>query len=176
MQAGPAQFAAKLCLVCGASLEVRPARLPGTAPCARCGAVLWFSACTADGQPEVVLPVVKLNLDPESSKEAVIARVAHELAALGLIRGELEGSVGAAILKRESQATTGIGKGIALPHAKHAGIERSFGAVVQLARSVPFDSIDGVPVHTLGVVLSPLDKPQEHMRFLGAVWRDLTGS
>ena len=78
-------------------------------------------------------------------------------------------------LRREGFGTTGIGEGIALPHTKHPKMERSIGAIVHLETSVVFDSIDGQPVHTLGVVVSPVDKPQEHLRILAAVCKDLGG-
>jgi PTS system fructose-specific IIA component/PTS system nitrogen regulatory IIA component len=137
--------------------------------------LLWFSASHPSGQPEIILPSLTLDIAADSSKKEVVARVIHHLVDVGLIRPEYEAEIVAGILRREALATTGIGKGIALPHVKHPKVERSIGAIVRLAVSVGFDSSDGQPVHTLGVVVSPLDRPQEHLRILAAVCKDLAG-
>jgi PTS system fructose-specific IIA component/PTS system nitrogen regulatory IIA component len=137
--------------------------------------MLWFSASQSGGQPEVILPSLTLDIAAGSSKKEVVSRVIHHLVAIGLIRPEHEGEVVAGIIRREGFGTTGIGEGIALPHTKHPKVQRSIGAIVHLETSVVFDSIDGRPVHTLGVVVSPVDKPQEHLRILAAVCKDLGG-
>jgi PTS system fructose-specific IIA component/PTS system nitrogen regulatory IIA component len=137
--------------------------------------VLWFSTSAADGQPEIILPSMTLAITSECSKEVVVSRVVAQLVGLGLVRAEYESEVVAGILKREALATTAIGKGIALPHTKHPKVEHSVGAIVYLSARVAFDSIDGEPVHTLGVVVSPTDRPKEHLRTLAAMCKDLGG-
>jgi PTS system fructose-specific IIA component/PTS system nitrogen regulatory IIA component len=167
--------ASRVCLVCSAAVDIRPERLPGTAPCPKCGISLWFSSSPASGTSEFILPLFTLDLAADIPKKEVIARVVNQLVVVGLIRPEYETEVVAGILIRETLGTTGIGEGIALPHTKHPRMERSIGAIFRLVASVTFDSIDHKPVHTLGVVVSPSDKPQEHLRTLAAICKDLRG-
>jgi mannitol/fructose-specific phosphotransferase system IIA component (Ntr-type) len=64
---------------------------------------------------------------------------------------ELEGIV-KAILKREELGSTGIGRGVAVPHTKHPSVERLVGTVAVSTRGVDFDSLDGEVVQLRWIV------------------------
>lgn len=106
-------------------------------------------------------------------KEGVIREMAAALAAAGRIsERDLEGIV-ARILEREELGSTGIGRGIAVPHTKHSSVERLLGAVAISSEGVDFDSLDGEKVYLLFLLLSPPDRPGDHLRALENVSRQL---
>ena len=72
-----------------------------------------------------------------------------------------------AVLRREQLGTTGIGRGIAIPHSRHAAVGQLIGTLGAVqGRGVPFDGIDGEPVHVLVLLISPQDRPGDHLRAL----------
>ncbi|HUW70675.1 MAG TPA: PTS sugar transporter subunit IIA [bacterium] len=72
----------------------------------------------------------------------------------------------ASLMERESMMTTGIGKGIAIPHGKVDGIDRIYGAIGISSAGIDYDAIDGVPVRVAFMILSPRNHPEEHLRIL----------
>lgn len=81
--------------------------------------------------------------------------------------------VGDALFERERLGSTGFGGGVAIPHAKIAGLERMCGMVVLLDPPVPFDAVDDAPVDIVFALLSPIDSGAEHLKTLARVSRYL---
>ena len=79
----------------------------------------------------------------------------------------------AALIERETLGPTGVGNGIALPHARLAGIEEVVGLLVVLEKPVDFDSIDRQPVDIVFALLAPEDAGVEHLKALALVSRTL---
>jgi len=71
-----------------------------------------------------------------------------------------------ALLAREAQGTTGIKKGIALPHARIVGLRRPVGIVGVSQKGIHYDSIDGNLVYLVFMLLSNPEKCDEHLRVL----------
>ncbi|HEV3116156.1 MAG TPA: PTS sugar transporter subunit IIA, partial [Gemmataceae bacterium] len=78
-----------------------------------------------------------------------------------------------AVLKRELLGSTGIGRGVAIPHTKHNSVEKLIGTVALSRPGVTFDSLDGEPVHVFVLLISPQDRPGDHLRALENVSRSL---
>src|SRR5262249_41839531 len=78
-----------------------------------------------------------------------------------------------AILKRELLGSTGIGRGVAIPHSKHGSVGKLLGTVAVAPAGVPFDSLDGEPVYIFVLLISPQDQPGNHLRALENVSRCL---
>jgi mannitol/fructose-specific phosphotransferase system IIA component (Ntr-type) len=78
-----------------------------------------------------------------------------------------------AILKRELLGSTGIGRGVAIPHAKHPSVDRLIGTIALSKGGVPFESLDGEPVHVFILLISPQDRTGDHLRALENVSRSL---
>jgi PTS system nitrogen regulatory IIA component len=74
---------------------------------------------------------------------------------------------------REKLGSTGFGGGIAIPHARLAGIDAIFGVVVTLAKPIDFDAVDDMPVDLAVALFSPLDAGAEHLKALARVSRSL---
>jgi len=70
------------------------------------------------------------------------------------------------LLERERLGSTGLGHGIALPHARVTGIDEAYGAFVQLGSSVDFDAIDNQPVDLVFGLLVPESATREHLQLL----------
>lgn len=81
------------------------------------------------------------------------------------------GVVLAALLEREQAGSTGIGRGVAAPHARVAGLERSGILIVRLDQPIAFEAIDGLPVDLFFALLSPPESGVEHLRMLARISR-----
>ena len=84
-----------------------------------------------------------------------------------------EASIAREILKREALGSTGVGGGIAIPHARMAGIARPFGLIAQLKKPIDFESVDGRPVDIVFLLLMPADREEESRNALASVARKL---
>lgn len=108
-----------------------------------------------------------------ATKEGVIREMAQALVAAGRIAaGDLEGIV-KAIMKREDLGSTGIGRGVAVPHTKHPSVSRLVGTVAVSPEGIEFESLDGEPVHLFFLLVSPPDRPGDHLRALENISRQL---
>ncbi|MEZ6034292.1 MAG: PTS sugar transporter subunit IIA [Planctomycetaceae bacterium] len=117
---------------------------------------------------EAILPSLKAT-----SKEEVIREMVAHLRASGALKAEDEDAVVAAILKREELGSTGIGNGVAVPHTKHGSVEK-LSAMVAISRGgVDFSSLDGEDVFILFLLVSPPDRPGDHLRGLENISRHL---
>lgn len=111
-----------------------------------------------------------LNAD---DKEGLIREMAQALLDAGKIAaGELE-SIVRAIMKREELGSTGIGRGVAVPHTKHPSVSQLLGTVAVSQHGVDFDSLDGEKVQLFFLLISPPDRPGDHLRALENISRQL---
>jgi PTS system fructose-specific IIA component/PTS system nitrogen regulatory IIA component len=120
--------------------------------------------------------VIKDAILPElqgATKEAVIREMVESLRAAGHFKGGEPEDIVKAILKREQLGSTGIGRGVAIPHTKHPSVDRLVGTVAVSRPGVPFDSVDGEAVHVLVLLVSPQDRPGDHLRALENVARSM---
>jgi PTS system nitrogen regulatory IIA component len=108
-----------------------------------------------------------------NQKEGVIREMVANLSLAGYFKDNMAEDVVKAILKRELLSSTGIGDGVAIPHAKHPSVDRLVGAVAVSPEGVPFDSVDNDPVFVLVMLISPQERPSEHLRALEGVSRCL---
>jgi len=93
-----------------------------------------------------------------------------ELLASGHPRLSTEG-VFERLLERERLGSTGLGHGIALPHARIREIGEPLGAFVRTARGIDYDASDGEPVDLAFALLVPEEANEEHLRLLARLAR-----
>ena len=115
---------------------------------------------------------IRTNLGAREKKE-VIRAMATSLLEAGKINEKDYESIVEAILKREELGSTGIGRGVAVPHTKHPSIDKLIGTVAISEEGVNFDSLDGEKVHLLFLLVSPPDRPGDHLRALENISRQL---
>jgi PTS system fructose-specific IIA component/PTS system nitrogen regulatory IIA component len=108
-----------------------------------------------------------------SSKEGAIREMVQSLQQAGLFAECPTDEIVRSIMRREQLGSTGIGRNIAIPHAKHAGVDKLIGTIALSKAGVPFDSIDGQAVHVLVLLISPQDRPGDHLRALENVVRSM---
>lgn len=108
-----------------------------------------------------------------SDKEGAVREMVQALCKAGKIEKDQYESIVKAILKREELGSTGIGRGVAVPHTKHASVDRLVGSVAVSPEGVDFASLDGEAVHLFFLLISPLDRPGDHLRALENISRQL---
>jgi len=106
-------------------------------------------------------------------KEGVIREMVQALLDAGGIEASEMESIVKAILNREELGSTGIGRGVAVPHTKHGSVDHLVGTVGVSRSGVDFDSLDGEKVFVLFLLVSPLDRPGDHLRALENISRQL---
>lgn len=106
-------------------------------------------------------------------KEGVIAELVDSLVHAGAIDGEEKESIVQAIMKREELGSTGIGRGVAVPHTKHPSVEELVGTVGVSSEGIDFTSLDGDKVQLFFLLVSPPDRPGDHLRALENISRQL---
>jgi mannitol/fructose-specific phosphotransferase system IIA component (Ntr-type) len=106
-------------------------------------------------------------------KEGTIREMVQSLCKASKIDKNEYESIVKAILKREELGSTGIGRGVAVPHTKHASVDRLVGSVAVSPHGVDFASLDGEAVHLFFLLISPLDRPGDHLRALENISRQL---
>jgi len=70
------------------------------------------------------------------------------------------------LLERERLGSTGVGQGIALPHARIAGVDEAYGALIVLEEGAEFDALDHKPVDIIFGLLVPEEATEEHLQIL----------
>ncbi|MBZ4218829.1 MAG: PTS sugar transporter subunit IIA [Chlorobium sp.] len=108
--------------------------------------------------------VLNLDLDLKSKViDKMLSIVADHPGVLDI------GKLSEDVIRREQDMSTGIGKTLALPHAKSAGVTEPVMAFATLRNGVNFDSIDGEPVRIVFLLATPEEMLAEHLKFLGRI-------
>jgi nitrogen PTS system EIIA component len=117
----------------------------------------------------VDLERIVVGMRATSKKQALeeLARLAA--AATGLS----ERNIFDVLLERERLGTTGVGRGIAIPHGKLAGLEQLYGLFARLEQPVDFDSLDDRPVDLIFLLLAPESAGADHLKALARISRVL---
>lgn len=112
--------------------------------------------------------LIKVDLESDD-KESAIAEVLELLVRSGEVPDRE--CTCEALLEREYKGTTGIGDGVAVPHAKHPCIPHLSMALGLSADGVDFDAIDGEPVYIIFLILAEPNNPGPHVEALAEVAR-----
>ncbi len=108
-----------------------------------------------------------------TDKEGAIREMVQALLDTGKIQADELESIVKAILKREELGSTGIGRGVAVPHTKHPSVDQLVGTVAVSGAGVDFASLDGETVQLFFLLISPPDCPGDHLRALENISRRL---
>jgi len=106
-------------------------------------------------------------------KEGAIRELVQALMDAGTIEEEVFETIVEAILRREELGSTGIGRGVAVPHTKHPSVSRLMGTVAVSTKGVDFNSLDREKVHLFFLLVSPPDRPSDNLRALENISRQL---
>ncbi|ANI77884.1 Protein-N(pi)-phosphohistidine--sugar phosphotransferase [Sphingobium sp. EP60837] len=105
-----------------------------------------------------------------NGKKPLFQKIAQLAAAAYGLKADM---VSDALSERERLGSTGFGGGIAIPHAKIAGLQKMRAVVVLLRPPLTFDAVDDAPVDVVFALLSPVDSGAEHLKTLARVSRYL---
>jgi nitrogen PTS system EIIA component len=106
-------------------------------------------------------------------RDGVITELVAALANAGGIPADSAKDVTKAVIKRENEASTGMGKGVAVPHVKHAAAKKVVAAVGHSVAGVDFASLDEQPVYSVILLISPVDNPDKHLQAMENIFRHL---
>jgi PTS system fructose-specific IIA component/PTS system nitrogen regulatory IIA component len=101
-----------------------------------------------------------------TTKEGAIREMVRALHDAGQFPNTDLDDIVKAVLRREQLGSTGIGRGIAIPHSRHSSVNQLVGTIAISKPGIPFDSIDSEPAHVLVLLISPQDRPGDHLRAL----------
>ncbi len=107
------------------------------------------------------------------NRDDVISELVEAIAtAGGLKKGDCRDII-KALIDRENEASTGLGKGVAVPHVKHSAVKRPVCAVGRSSRGIDFASLDKRPVYTVLLLLSPTEEPERHLEAMEKIFGHL---
>ena len=161
------------CPQCGERFEIEPIQQGRVPPCPACGSQRWFVnalVSEVEGLDSEQIPTLLLQATEktEALREIVAAALGH-----GQMAAELEPAAFEGVIEREALGSTGIGRGFAFPHTRLADGKSLILTIGFSTGGIDYQSLDGQPVHTLVLLLSPADAPADHLRVLEGVSRNL---
>jgi mannitol/fructose-specific phosphotransferase system IIA component (Ntr-type) len=107
-----------------------------------------------------------------TDRDGVIAELVSALDQAGQLgKGNCE-EITKAVIKREKEASTGMGKGIAVPHVKHHAC-KDIVASIGGSSGIDFAALDKQPVYSVILLISPLDNPDKHLQAMEHVFKHL---
>ena len=117
---------------------------------------------------EAIIPELKTRDRNGVIRELVSAL--HKAGRLG--KGNCEEII-KAVIKRENEASTGMGKGVAVPHVKHKVVKNVVATIGQSSAGIDFSSLDKQPVYSVILIISPVDNPDKHLQVMESVFKHL---
>ena len=106
-----------------------------------------------------------------TTRDGAIRELVGALQQAGYFRPPEVDQVVGEILRREGLGSTGIGRGVAIPHSRHEGLPRLIGTLGLSPAGIPFDSIDGQDVRMIFLLVSRPDQPGPHLHALETIVR-----
>ena len=106
-------------------------------------------------------------------RNGVITEIVSALAQAGGIPAKLAPEITKAVIDRENEASTGMGKGVAVPHVKHNAVKKVVAAVGQSDAGIDFAALDEQAVYSVILLISPVDDPDAHLQAMEVVFKHL---
>ncbi len=108
-----------------------------------------------------------------TDRDGAIRELVTSLSTAGALPADAVDEVVAALIKREQNGSTGFGKGVAVPHAKHPKVKQMAGTVGRSEAGIDFSALDHQPVYSIVLLLSPENQPQQHLQAMNIVFSNL---
>ncbi len=123
---------------------------------------------------EIILPGAIVPRLGSSERDLVIAEMVDALLASGAAEPRLRDELIGRILERERRGSTGFGRGIAVPHVKHKSVRKMAAAIGLSPTGVDFNALDKQPVYSIFLLLSPEDRPEDHLQAMEVIFKNLS--
>ena len=108
-----------------------------------------------------------------ADRNGVIRELIQSLADHGAIDPDGMEAIARATIARENQGSTGFGRGVAVPHVKHASVKKMTATIGRSSHGVDFAALDRAPVYAVVLLLSPASAPEEHLAAMEKIFRYL---
>jgi nitrogen PTS system EIIA component len=118
--------------------------------------------------PEAIVPELSATNRDDALREMVLS-----LSDAGSLPNVAVDEIVAALIAREEDGSTGFGKGVAVPHVKHAAVRKMAGTIGRAPAGIDFTALDHQPVYTIVLLLSPENQPQQHLQAMNVVFSNL---
>lgn len=109
-----------------------------------------------------------------SERDEVVRELVDAAAKAKVVPADLRKDLVDAVLERERRGSTGFGKGVAVPHVKHPRIKKMAAAIGISEAGVDFNALDKQPVHSIFLLLSPSERPEEHLQAMEVIFKNLS--
>ncbi|MBL4698732.1 MAG: PTS sugar transporter subunit IIA [Phycisphaerales bacterium] len=109
-----------------------------------------------------------------TDRDEVITGLINLLIETGAAPASIKDDLIERVLERERKHSTGFGRGVAVPHVKHPDIKQITAAIGISAEGIDFNSLDKQPVYTVFLLLSPQDRPEEHLQAMEVIFKNLS--
>jgi mannitol/fructose-specific phosphotransferase system IIA component (Ntr-type) len=109
-----------------------------------------------------------------TERDDVVVELVDALVGSGAAAAALRDELITRVLEREARGSTGFGRGVAVPHVKHEKVKGIAAAVGLSERGVEFNSLDKQPVHSVFLLLSPADRPEDHLHAMEIIFKNLS--
>ena len=108
-----------------------------------------------------------------SDRDGAVAELVSSLDKAGKLGNSNSKAITRALIKRENEASTGMGKGVAVPHVKHKAVKEVVAAIGQSSAGIDFSALDKQPVYSVILLISPTDEPDKHLQAMENIFRNL---
>ena len=108
-----------------------------------------------------------------SERDEAIAELIDSLVKAGKVDKKLQNQITKAVVERENEASTGMGKGVAIPHVKHKEVKNVIAVIGRSNKGIDFASLDKQPVYSVILILSPNSDPDKHLKAMENIFRNL---
>ncbi|MCC5824225.1 MAG: PTS sugar transporter subunit IIA [Phycisphaerales bacterium] len=109
-----------------------------------------------------------------TDRDEAIRELVDALVASGATEAEAAPGLVEKLLDRERKGSTGFGRGVAVPHVKHRSVNTIRAAVGISQQGIDFQALDKQPVYTIFLLLSPDDRPEEHLQAMETIFKNLS--
>ena len=117
---------------------------------------------------EAIIPQLQAT-----NRNDAIAELVSALEKAGAFSSSKTNEITKAVIIREKEASTGMGKGIALPHVKHPAVKKIIATVGKSGKGIDFSSLDKQPVYSIILIISPVDNPDMHLQAMENIFKHL---
>ncbi|MGD8786025.1 MAG: PTS sugar transporter subunit IIA [Phycisphaerales bacterium] len=117
---------------------------------------------------EAMIPQLQAN-----DRDGAITELAESLSKAGKLAKNKWKEIAKAVIKRENEASTGMGRGVAVPHVKHKVVKDVVAVIGLSGTGIDFSALDKQPVYSVILLVSPVDNPDRHLQAMENIFKHL---
>jgi len=124
--------------------------------------------------PDIVAPAAVITRLQSNQRDAVVTELLDALVAANAAPAAIRDELLVKVLEREARGSTGFGRGVAVPHVKHKGVSKMAAAIGLSQAGIDFNSLDKAPVYSVFLLMSPEDRPEQHLQAMEVIFKNLS--